>query len=395
MAGMSLPCGAIVAWLASCAGATITSTVVPVTGTRDLVWDQARGVVWFGTADGSLGSYRPSTGAVLPSIPNVAVDPKGMDITPDGSAMYIADAAFSGVTNYIRRVDLTTGAKSAINFTRDDAQERGVWDVSIDQAGIGLVTTVYAGSGFTPPRRLDTHNNSLAFVHDAAGAKFDVGGGARIGRTRDRAATVMLDVSRSHNLYTYDSVTNKALFTASLGSNYAGDGDPVFSRDGKLVAVYQSGIRVVNTDTWQDAHQFSGFGHGMCFDPTRNWFWAVDNANFAGGGILYAYDTITWAQVSRTPFGDIYGGNPWDLGQMEISDDGSRLFLSTSAGMRVFAIPAPGAGAIFMASTLIAARRSNRMDRGGHRGPTLRRATEIGPAISVSSPPRSPHRGTR
>ena len=83
-----------------------------------------------------------ATGTFGPSIP-VGSDPQGIDITPDGRTLYVADAG--GQT--ISKVDIATGAVTTIatpaSFMSDTPDS-----IVVLNNGTALYSTTFAGSGF-------------------------------------------------------------------------------------------------------------------------------------------------------------------------------------------------------------------------------------------------------
>src|SRR6476659_6219000 len=81
------------------------SVYIPVTARRDLVYDDTRGLVFFTTSTGAIIEYDPNQQLVLGGLQVNAKGLNGIDITPDGSALYAGDAA----ANVLWKVDLSKG----------------------------------------------------------------------------------------------------------------------------------------------------------------------------------------------------------------------------------------------------------------------------------------------
>src|SRR6185503_13906067 len=79
----------------------------------------------------------------------------GMDISPDGTTLVVADQAYDSATNtnWVYLVDLVTLAVKKISFTLD-FYEGGTFTAAYGSDGSILVTSTFLGSGWVPLRRL-------------------------------------------------------------------------------------------------------------------------------------------------------------------------------------------------------------------------------------------------
>ena len=80
--------------------------------------------------------------------------PNGLDITPNDSAIYIADGTTIGTQGFFKKVNLATGAVSSIAYTRA-AFENGAFDVAISSNGLAFGTTS-GNSTSVPFHQIDT-----------------------------------------------------------------------------------------------------------------------------------------------------------------------------------------------------------------------------------------------
>ena len=106
---------------------------------RDLVFDPGRDLL-YATAGSAVHRYNPATGQMLAPL-DAGVLLKGLDITPDGSAVYSAGGTSGSAT--LVRIDLPSGAVASQRL--GDFREGG-YDVAIDATGRGLLTSE---TGFT------------------------------------------------------------------------------------------------------------------------------------------------------------------------------------------------------------------------------------------------------
>src|SRR4051812_34111977 len=115
------------------------SVFIPVTTRRDLVFDDTRGTVWFTTSTGQILEYDPNQQLVMGGFQVNTKGLNGIDITPDGGALYAADAA----ANVLWKVDISKGLNNPVFSALavpTGSNATGIWDVSIAANGAGLVT---------------------------------------------------------------------------------------------------------------------------------------------------------------------------------------------------------------------------------------------------------------
>src|SRR5262249_43928065 len=132
---------------------------VPMLDRRGMVYDSGRDLLYFATDHGTVERYSPTTGVLLAPW-KVGNNLRGIDLTPDGSALLVADGLRGATAGFIRRVDTTTGAVTTLNYGRNGL-EGGAWDVAAINNGTALFATVWEGSGWTPLHAVQLANNSV------------------------------------------------------------------------------------------------------------------------------------------------------------------------------------------------------------------------------------------
>src|SRR5438105_3439076 len=103
-------CAAVAEWLEP--RTLLAGTAIPWGAVNDILVDNAHNILFGSSSTGELKRYDLAARTILPSWP-VGGNLDGMDITPDGSALYISDRT-SGGTVFYRKVDITTGAVTLI-----------------------------------------------------------------------------------------------------------------------------------------------------------------------------------------------------------------------------------------------------------------------------------------
>src|SRR5207237_9515620 len=82
---------------------------LPIPDARGLVFDSFRNLLYVMTAHGTVERYDPITETLLAPLA-IGVDLWGADLTADGSALYVAEAAAGPGGGILRKIDLATGA---------------------------------------------------------------------------------------------------------------------------------------------------------------------------------------------------------------------------------------------------------------------------------------------
>jgi hypothetical protein len=312
-------------------GSAQTSWFVPVEGdVYDLVWDPHRSVLYFGRESGAVGVYDPAAKQMLPEFPSVGVQIRGMDITPEGHKLFVADRwrpSSSSSSRYLRVIDLETREVRSIAFAAAFSIEQGSWDVAIGNGGWAFLTTEISGSGNTPARRVNVEGEWVEYLPAASGGGLLTDGQSRVTGSPDRSFVHVIAPSYGKFMFNYDVSVPESLLARDLG--VAGQQDPSFSRDGSLIASWVSsslgsGLNILDADTLLPV-AFLGDqrGGGFVFDPVRDQFYAGDDWNIE----VVAYSTVNWTEQWRVA---VPGVNPtfWISGEYAVSSDGQFLFVS-------------------------------------------------------------------
>jgi sugar lactone lactonase YvrE len=320
------------------------SVLVPVGNRRDLVFDGARDMLYITTNSGQVQRYDVAHQTLLTPW-NVGTSLNGADITPDGSALYVAESQTSGGQGVLHRVNLNDG--SVTNITYNLAfYEGGTWDVAVTNNGTALFSTQFLGSGWVPFRQLDLNTGAITIRTDTPGS----GGGGQvrqntyINRSADGSQLFMTESNISSGpIFTYDSSSNTFPQHAQTNAFYD-DAISAVNRDGSLIATelgyspsFFYGISIMDRNFHSVRTLGTNFNGGLTFDPSRDLLYVAD----AAADQIVAFDTNTWAERFRLNIGEsIPASTPFSSGEMTVSSDGSELFLSTPSGVRMIDLPA-------------------------------------------------------
>ena len=305
---------------------------VPVPSRIDHVYDAARDVLYI-SSGGRLVRYELATGTFLAPL-EIGTTLYGMDLSPDGEKLVVADATFAGV----RIVDLETLDVENVEFTRASG-EGGTFTAAYGADGSILTTSTFNGSGWVPLRRhvpstgvtteltTITQNTMLAPSADRSVIGFaesNISDG-RFGRYRVSDG----DIIRKQ---WYEDGTG--WFNYEMGA----------SRDGQQYAIPTYGGTYL-TDAAMGKHAqvigvyASGHPIGAAYHPSQDlvYFpWATTSQ-------VRVYDTQTLAQVDTYEFESAFdhpGNHAFQEGRAKVSRDGKLLFVTVDGGVRYVSLAA-------------------------------------------------------
>src|SRR5262249_52597094 len=162
-------------------------------------------------------------------------------------------------------------------------------------------------------------------------------------RGADRSLLFLTESNISSGpILTYDPATDS--FPQSTNTNaYYDNAALAVNRDGSLIATqlgygpaFYYGVSIMDKNFPSLRTLGTNFNGGLTFDPARDLFYVVD----AAADQIVAFDTNTWAEKFRLNIGEaIPRFATFGSGEMSVSADDSKLFLSTPSGIRVLALP--------------------------------------------------------
>jgi hypothetical protein len=312
------------------------SNFVPVSNYRDLVYDQTRNMLDITTSTGQLYRYDISAQTLLAPI-QVGAVLSGADITPDGSALYVADNERGLIQGWYHKVDLNTGAVTNLPYTSGGNSLDGAsWDLAVGSNGKALASVRSEGTGNVFLHQINTATDAVTVRNDDPGS-----GGAGllhsdtiINRSADRSLFVLAEGNNATGpIFTYSSAGDNFPHSAVLPGNL-NNSFPVVNRNGTRIAVNLNGtIRILDQNFGNV--QILPVSGGIIFDSTQDIMYVAN----VGNDKIYAYDTTNWNNFSQTAIGESMGGSfsTYGPGTMAISGD-SRIFLGTPTGIRLFQV---------------------------------------------------------
>jgi hypothetical protein len=143
--------------------------IIAAPGRRDMVHDARRRRVYITTSSsaGAVLSYDLATQQFDPPLLSGG-EFHGIDLSPDGDHLAVADASFEPVTGgnlaWVHLIDLTTGTSRRIIFNTQSNSETSVFTTVFTSNTELLITTNSSVSGGTSIRRIDISSNAVETI---------------------------------------------------------------------------------------------------------------------------------------------------------------------------------------------------------------------------------------
>lgn len=305
--------------------------IIPTPNRSSLIWDPHRNLLYITTDDGVLERFDAASRLLLEPW-DIGISQLGADITPDGQFLFVTDEIDAQLQPQIRRVDLDTGAITTWSFT-PETREIHTWDIKIVSDTKGFVTTEFNGSGWLPIREFDLATGEFTIRTDFPGSSgSNVTGKTILRRSLDRSTLYVLEGNISSGpMIVYDVATDTFIadvdgrdFPEFAASSPTGDAIVRTTLHGD-VDVRDRSLNLIQELTLVDG--------GVVFDTVRPFLYvADDNSNR-----IIAFDTRSYEERFRMFIRESFNSlSRFDVGEMEISSDGSLLFLSTGEGVRLY-----------------------------------------------------------
>jgi len=118
----------------------------------DMVYDSGRDTVYV-TSGASVLRYHVGTNTFLSPF-DLGGSLAGLDLSPDGNTLVVADRTRNASNTWVHVVNLDTGTSSKVLFPRYSL-EGGTFTVAYTSDNHVLITSTFEGSGWVPLRRLN------------------------------------------------------------------------------------------------------------------------------------------------------------------------------------------------------------------------------------------------
>ncbi len=310
----------------------LDSILIPIPERRDHIYDPVRDVLYISTTAGNIERWDVASGAALPAI-DMGGDLRGIDITDDGNALYVADLTVFLGNASVRKLDLNSLSVSNLVFPVDGGQ-LGAWDVSIGLNGRALVTAEYSGSGNTPLRTFVVGEDVISDRTDI----LNVNERTTLRRSGDRRRILLLQANSSGgpvNIYDaeHDTLSRELSSGISLSNSVSS-----ISHDGKHIALDLFNEQRITRETLATEAVLTNYDGGLYYDLTEDLLYAVDDA----ADQLAVLNANTNEELYRIDIDeDVGASGVFGSGEMSVSSDRQWLFLSTQAGIRQIRLAQP------------------------------------------------------
>lgn len=305
---------------------------IPASARIDTVYDHKRDIVYISNGNQVL-RWNLGAGQFLPPF-TFRVDSRlfGMDLSPDDNTLVVADATAAGGFLWVWKVDLQTGGVTQ-KLIPQDFYESGSYTVAFGGDGAVLITTNFAGSGWTPLRRWDPVTDTLTVLGSVrqssmlrASADGSVIGWAesnisdgRLGRYR---------VADGHLLPKSGYGDGTAWFNFEIAANRNGTqyGLPTYGGTFLYDANLVKSPNVIGTYAGQQPI-------GIAYHPTQDLVYFP----WAQTTTIRIYNSVTRAHVGTYDFLNTFdhtGNGAFGEGRVKVARDGSLLLCTVAGGVR-------------------------------------------------------------
>jgi autotransporter-associated beta strand protein len=348
---------ALVAWATSPArAASVPVTFIPAPDRIDMVEDCAQDVLYISSSDGNLLRYDLAGQSFLSPIA-IGGRPYGVDISPDGNSLAVANMGYTTTTNWIDVVSPSDGSVRQISFSRSAENDCGTFSVAFADNGNVLVSSCDLYSTAATPLRL---------VNLSSGAN------ATVGETpASTSLGAMLSPSADHSVI---GIAENNIHPASPGCYNVSDGSVAFGpTNGNVLALYEVAVSrngqqyALPTGNY-NGHSPDGFTYffnqnlqeigaiagpftddyalGIAYSPVADVGY-IAWANAAGNhDEIEEFDTNTLSVIGvidsspafTLPMNYYF---PYESGRLRVSADGSELFALVNGGVNAYAIAVP------------------------------------------------------
>jgi hypothetical protein len=323
------------------AGPAFAGQFLSIPGAEDYVFSSS-GILYISTSGGDIDRYNTQTGSFLTPF-TVGGSLLGMDLSPDGKTLAVADTSRTGID----LVSTSTGAVTPVNFTPASG-EGGAFTVAYESNGNLLVTTEFQGSGWVPLRQYDPSTGMTTIIGGGSGPNGEVRQDTMLFASADRSTIGLAEGNQSGGPIHAFSVASgslvattslpSGLFTYTIAPNAHGTqfavptyyGTYIYNLSGSSLT--QQTILGVNGNEPMYA----------VYSPTSHYLFAA-NWDFTGtNSAVLVYDTNTWQVVADLGSenwgwdGDSAFGQGW----MRVSPNGDWLAVTVNGGTELFNVSA-------------------------------------------------------
>lgn len=356
-----LPLAALLA--ATAASLPAVATTAPTSGfitapTRaDVAYDSSRSVLYISGSD-SLLRFDMFTQSFMAPI-YLGGSTLGMDISPDGSTLAVANRSRGATRNFIDLINLATGTSSRVGFDLAFG-EGGTFTVAYDSAGKLLVSSQFEGSGWVPLRKYDPLSGQSSTVGS-------VRQNSMLSASADNSAIAIAESNISNGPYgvyrtgntSYASNRSLGWFTFEIGVSRNGQQVAIPTYNGTYIDDASTVIPSIGAYAGQTPI-------GVAYSPNSDTMYFP----FAQSNFIAAYSTATGQELQRFAVPGTFdwtGNVAFSEGRTKIADDATYLFSTLDNGIYFLSLsPVPELPAwLLLTAGLVFARTRSTARRAG------------------------------
>lgn len=307
-------------------------TFLDIPNRCDYAYDQS-GILYVSTTDGKIDRYNTRTSSYLTPW-TVGGSLCGIDLSPDGSTLAVADTTMQGANNRIVLIDTRTGSAQSVSFVADYG-EAGTFMTAWGVDNQVLVTSNWNGSGGISLRRYDPQTGQTVIVAR-------VNQSSMLTPSADRKTIAIAEPNGGNGPIDDYDVLSHSLIATTHAEWYVYE--VAVSRDGGRYVVPTYGGAYVYSRTGATFSLQGTIGKyadhapvAAVFSPLNDVFFSAEQ-NYG----IRVYDANTLMSIATI---DLYnfdwcGNGAMGSGRMEISRDGSTLAVSIDNGVRLYDVRA-------------------------------------------------------
>jgi WD40 repeat protein len=296
----------------------------------DMVYDSTCDILYITNGDSVL-RYHLTSGTFLTPF-QLGGNLKGIDLSPDGNTLAVADDERTETEVWIHLVDLNTGQDSQVFFSRAFG-EGGTFTVAYAGDGTIFISSTFEGSGWVPLRRYNP-------VSDTTTTLASVSQNTMLVSSADGNTIAFAENNISDGRWgIYDLPTE----TLTQRQGYD-DGTGWFNyeigvnRFGTQYAIPTYGGTYIYDATFQHVNTIGQYASqqpvGVVYHPTGCSVYFA----WAGTSQVRSHDTRTFSQIATYDFEYTFshtGNYAFTQGRLRISRDGTLLMATVGGGVRV------------------------------------------------------------
>jgi hypothetical protein len=314
-------------------------TFIPAAHRTDMVYDAQRDLIYIANGTSVLRYDITQAGFLTPI--NLGGQLIGMDLSPDGTTLAVADTSTDGTNEWVHLVNLSTLVDTKVNEPLDSGSIGGLagtWAVAYAADGSLLVTSQYAGSGYVPLLRLingqwsTLSNDVQQGTMVSASGDGQVVGFAESNISDGRWGAYYL---QSGNVVERTGYTDgTSWFNYEIGTNFNGSQFAIPTYGG--VYIYDGSYNLLTKLGTYAGEQ----PVGVAYHPVANLVFFP----WEGTSEVRVYDTTNFNELGSYDFQDTFqpnGNAAFVQGRTRLSADGSLLMVSVTGGVRFLRMYSP------------------------------------------------------